>query len=101
MCEHKGEEGRKRKGLEGDIEMADVETFWERDDEEEEYWKTIETVEANELELIGEEDDELEDIREQAKTQFEALAQIVSWIPLVQPCVVDVVSRNKSYASVL
>jgi hypothetical protein len=34
--------------------------------------------------LIGEEEDEPEDLQEQAKTQFEALARIVSRIPLVQ-----------------
>jgi hypothetical protein len=102
-----GEDGYKRKGpeLEGDIEMADVqlEPVWELDDEEEDF---------NEFALIGEEDDEPEDIQEQAKTQFEALARIVSWIPLFWPCIVavciaghgltvDVVSRNKCYASVL
>ena len=94
----KGKEGYKRKGpkLEGDIEMADVQPVWELDDEEEEF---------NEFALIGEEDDEPEDIQEQAKTRFEALARIVSWIPLFWPCIVavtvDVVSRNKCYASVL
>ena len=68
MCDGKGEEGQKRKGPEGDIEMADVqvETVWELDDE------------ANEFELAGEEDDEPEDIQEQATTRFEALARIVS-----------------------
>ena len=68
MCDGKGEEGQKRKGPEGDIEMADVqvETVWEPDDE------------ANEFELVGEEDDEPEDMQEQATTRFEALARIVS-----------------------
>jgi hypothetical protein len=75
--ECKGEDGHKRKGpeIEGDIEMADVRTVWELDDEEEYYWKNIE---ADEFELIGEEDDEPEDIQEQEKTRFEALAHIVS-----------------------
>ena len=93
--EGKKEEGHKRKGPEGDIEMADVQTVWELDDEEEEYWK------ANEFTLTGEDDNELEDIQEQAETQFEALARIVSRILIVRPCVVDVVPRNKCYASVL
>jgi hypothetical protein len=90
-----GEDGYKRNGPEGDIEMADVqlEPVWELDDEEDEYWKTID---VNEFGLMGdsEEDDEPEDIQEQAKTQFEALARIVSWIPLVWPCVVDVESLS-------
>ena len=66
--ESRGEGGNKRKGPEGDIEMADV---WELDDEPE-------SKEANEFELIGDEDDEPEDIQEQEKTRYEALARIVS-----------------------
>ena len=77
--EGKGEEDHKRKGPEGDIEMADVETVWELDDEEE----------AHEFALIGEEDDEPEDMQEQEKTRFKVLARIVGWIPLVQPCVIE------------
>ena len=95
----KGEEGYKRNhGPEGDIEMADVQTVWELDDEEEE---------VNEFALIGdtEEDDEPEDVLEQAKNRFESLARIVSWIPLARPLIqvvqIDVVSRNKCYASAL
>ena len=55
-------------GPEGDIEMADIQTVWDRDsepDDKEEFWKTIDN---DEFELIGEEDDEPEDIQEQAKT---------------------------------
>ena len=72
VCDGK-EERQKRKGPEGDIEMADVqlETAWELDDE------------VNEFELVGEEDDEPEDIQEQATTRFETLARIVSWISIV------------------
>ena len=75
-----GEESHKRKsnasGPEGDIEMADVQPVWELDDDDDEF---------EESELIGEEDDEPEDIQEQAKTKFEALARIVSQIPLCWP----------------
>ena len=67
--EGKGDEGHEKKRPEGDIEMADIQTVWELDDEEEE---------ADEFELTGEEDDELEDIQEQERTRFEALARIVS-----------------------
>ena len=56
--------------------MADVQPVWELDDHDEEF---------EEFELIGEEDDEPEDIHEQAKTKFEALARIVSRIPLSRP----------------
>jgi hypothetical protein len=70
----KAREG-KGEGPNGDIEMADVQAVWELDGEEEDYWNTIE---GNEFELVGEEDDEPEDIQEQEKTRFEALARIVS-----------------------
>ena len=72
------EGGYKRRGpeVEGDIEMADVQPVWELRDDEQDF---------EEFELIGEEDDEPEDIQEQAKTKFEALAQIVSRIPLSWP----------------
>jgi hypothetical protein len=80
----------------GDIEMGDVWIGYELDDEEE-YWKAVET---EEITLIEQEDDEPEDLTEQSKTQIEALAQIVSRTALPQPHVINVVSRNKSYASV-
>ena len=85
VCEGKGEAGHKRNRHNSNIEMTDVQTIWEPDDKEEEhYWRT---VEADEFELIGEEEDELEDIQDQEKTWFEALAWIVSWIPLVWSCI--------------
>ena len=58
MCDGKGEESQKRKGPEGDNEMENVqvETVWELHDED------------NEFELVGDEDDEPEDIQEQATT---------------------------------
>ena len=72
VCEGKGEAGHIRNRHKGNIEMTDVQTIWEPDDKEEEhYWRT---VEADEFELIGEEEDELEDIQDQEKTWFEALA---------------------------
>ena len=67
----KGEGGHRRKGPEGDIEMADIQTVWELDDDDEEYL-------VNDFELIGDEDDEPEDIQEQEETHFEARARIVS-----------------------
>ena len=67
----KGEGGPRRKGPEGDIEMADIQTVWELDDDDEEYL-------VNDFELIGDEDDEPEDIQEQEETHFEARARIVS-----------------------
>jgi anaerobic C4-dicarboxylate transporter len=76
--------------------MGDVRTGYELDDDEE-YWKAVET---EEITLIEQEDDEPEDITEQSKTQVEALARIVSWTALPQPHVINVVPRNKSYASV-
>jgi hypothetical protein len=67
-------QGVKRKaGRDGDIEMEDVQTAQELE-EEEEYWK------ADSIMLIGEEEDVPEDFEEQTKTQFEALTQIVRWI---------------------
>ena len=58
MFDSKGEESQKRKGPEGDIVMENVqvETVWELDNED------------NVFELVGEEDDEPEDIQEQATT---------------------------------
>ncbi len=51
----------------GDIEMGDVQATHELDDEEE-YWKV---VDMEEIALIGQEDDEPEDLQEQSKTQVE------------------------------
>lgn len=87
------EDRYKRNRREGDIEMADVQLEPNWDSE----------LDDDEDGLMGDsEEDEPEDVQEQAKNQFEALARIVSRIPFVWPCVVDVgASRNKCYASVL
>ncbi len=47
--------------------MGDVQTAHELDDKEE-YWKAVDT---EEIALIGQEDDEPEDLQEQSKTQVE------------------------------
>jgi len=70
---HKSETSHIRRP-DGDIEMGDVQTTHELEDEEE-YWKV---VDMKEIALIGQEDDEPEDLHKQSKTQVETLTQIVS-----------------------
>ena len=67
---NKKDGGHKRNAHDGDIEMEDVQATQELE-EEEDYWK------AAEADDISEGEDEPEDLQEQAKTRFEALAQIV------------------------